>query len=258
MIFDGLLNLDLCTSKGAQLLASGGGVSFTLSAAAQQSCFLEYAVRESGREFYSAATWHFPAGYTFDAAEGYGSGPGQSFEHKLFCVFTADAVGRILVKLRGRGLTPRLSIYFEHLDDREYEGAPWPADGLPHRVEFLVERTGSAQDRVQVWLDGRPVIDVRARTCGKTPSPTTAVQVGAYRNQSAPRVQEMRVMGPIVIGDRRPGEQIVVPPVTPAPPTPVPVPPSQYELAALDLEKMAANASDLARRVRALGQGGRG
>lgn len=245
MIQDPLLNWSVCTArKGNMALIAGGGVKFALSTAKQQSCLVEYSLNQAGREFYACVPFCFPVGYTWDC-----NAHPEGMEHKLLVINTGNDIGRTLVKLRGGGPSPELTIYFEQMglhDDLRSE-FHWPTDGLPHTLEVLFSRTGAPIDRVRMWLDGKVRLDKFSPTCGPIPSAVTSVQVGAYRNQDCPRDQAFAIGcgSPVVIDDHRPGE--------PVPPRPIPpTPPSEYELIARELEVLSAAQLKLAARVRAL------
>ncbi len=109
--------------------------------------------------------------------------------------------------------------------------------------------------RGRVWLDGRLATDQSRATCGSPCASVETVQVGAYVNQGAVRTQTFSLLAPLIVASDRESAALPLPDPRPDMPPPRPTPPNEYELAALDLEKMSANALDLARRVRALGQG---
>ncbi len=182
----------------------------------QQSVFWEKSLNYSGQFFYAAAWFKFPVGYSWDPAPGF-----NSTEHKLFIVNTVDSVGRILLNLRGGGLSPELQIHFERLDNSggisNFTGTHWPADGKWHYLELLVKRQSGDAGGAAVYLDGRNIFEKFGAVCGYPCSPVNGIQVGAFVNQGATKAQSFFVDDVILATGRQYDPVITVPPVVVAP-----------------------------------------
>lgn len=177
--------------------------------------------------FYVAARFQFPQGFNWTTPPGIDS---YANEHKLFIIDTENSVGRILVNLRGGGLSPQLAVHTEKTgpylwkdSENQHAYGPgsgisnwsdvrWPADGQWHDLEVEVERTGRGSDRVRLWLDGKIAMDVIGRTCGESPSPIISYKVGAFFNGAPPNDTRFRVT------DIRDDVTQPIPPVVVVPP----------------------------------------
>ncbi len=207
-------------------------VEFLLAAnVSQQSCLVERSFRHDGAVIHGSAEWRFPAGFTWDKAAGYSA----SSEHKLFILNTDRGVGRMLLNLRGEGVSPVLQVHFERLEGAggisQYLQTQWPPDGQWHRLEFEITRLGGTRGQFRAWLDNRQVADI---TGGVGNEPWNGIQVGAFSNQGSRIAQVFGMRACQLRTAARPPGGIVVP-----------TPPDNT-----DLELIAADVDDLARRTR--------
>lgn len=249
MIFQGLLaelsEFQDYKSSGApdgrtpQIIAGGIRMPMRVDVE-QQSCFLRRNIGKHYGPVYASEVIRVPEGYDW-----------SDWEHKLLILHPdVDGMGvsfpgRVLVNLRGGGLSPTVQVHIEKLEQlgdgiSEFTSARWPADGLPHQLEVYLERTGGVYDRMVIWLDGQIILDKRGRTCAPQPAAITGADFGAYANKGprrAPNGAYIDILRPAIISDRR---EIGILPLPVPPVTPVPTP-ATYET-------LATRAQDLARR----------
>lgn len=229
-----------------------GEVEMLLAAGADQQSVLLEKIINVPRNFYAKWTHRFPRGFSWDGRMGTDY-PG---EHKLFIVDTEvdentgrKRPGRILVNLRGGGTQPELAVFFEQVETRggvnvrgETPLSRWPQDGADHALEILVERTGGPSDRVQLWLDGQIVFDVRGRTCDSPVPRLVTIQLGAFVNQGSRTAQSFYLSGQVVIAEERTSAPpVVVPPVNP------PVP--DLSAVRVEIDRLVASAQNLESRI---------
>lgn len=186
-------NSNWTASRGAVSIVSDGCLSGSYCSAHDpgtgpfQSVLWEKLLQTQSTDLYFSGWWRFPVGYTWDEVSAH-----NGLEHKLAIFNTpTQANGRILLNLRGRGRQPALALYTELSGGgiNKRSDVRWPMDGRWHRLEVLAQRQSGSGSRVQVFLDGAVVIDETGRMCGDPCERISSMQVGAYRNQDAPRVQ---------------------------------------------------------------------
>lgn len=211
----------------------------------QQSVYWAKNTSHAGESFYVGAWWRFPVGFSWDPG-----GQPWGLEHKMMIINTGNDVGRVLLNLRGDGLSPEIAVHLERLDSlgggiSKRSGVRWPADGAWHHFEIELTRRAGTAGRVQVWLDGARVIDETGRVCGTPCSPIRDVQLGAFSNQGAPRAQSFFLDDARITGAPRTSTPL---PPSPAPPTQ----PVVDRVKALEAISRALDELDLA--LKALGQ----
>ncbi len=223
----------------------------------QQSGLWETPRFHSPRDLYLAANFRFPRDFTW-ANPAYR----ETLEHKLLIGDTANerGQGRLLVNLRGSGSAPHLQAYVQGFDTQGFGGygrimvepiAPWPLDGLWHRLEAWLTRDESGVGRLRIWLDDRVVCDA---TGSAGTAPFIDAQFGAYVNQGSARPQFFDV-GDLIAADVRTPFIVV-----PVPPDRPPTPPSDREALARDIDDLVRRTQDnvndlvaIAKRLRAQG-----
>ncbi len=239
-------------ARRGNMRAVNGEVEMFLSAGADQQSVLLEKIISIPRNVYVKWTHRFPRGFNWDGKMGTDY-PG---EHKLLILDPEvdqntgrKRPGRVLVNLRGGGAQPELAVFFEQVEERggvNVRGgsavAKWPQDGANHVLEFFAERSGGGADRVQLWIDGNVIFDVRGRTCDAPPPRLVTMQLGAFVNQGSREAQSFFLAGQVVVAEERTGvPPVVVPPVTP------PTLPSEIRT---ELDRLVASAQNLESRIR--------